>query len=73
MVLGSAKEGVLELFDGHLWALWARIMVGQLGAHLEPKAWGSLESFRKEDPIVSSCHLGSEGSSHHVLRLVRLA
>ena len=32
------------------------------GACLEPKACGSLESFRKEDPKASSCLLGSDVS-----------
>ena len=42
VVLGSVKEGILELLDDHLGALRSEIVVGKLGAHMEPKARGSL-------------------------------
>ena len=56
VVFGSAKEGILEILDSHLGAFRADVVLGKLGALLETKACESLESFRKEDPIVSSCH-----------------
>ena len=59
-IFSSDKEGILELLDGRLRALRDEIVTGWLGDLLEPKACGSLESFRKEDHIVSSCQLGSE-------------
>ena len=62
MTFGSVKEWILELLDGRPRAFRAEILAGQLGAHLEPKACGSLESFKKEDPMSSSCLLESEGS-----------
>ena len=34
-----------------------------MGAHIEPKACGILGTYRQEDPIVSSCHLGSKLNS----------
>ena len=50
----------MELLDGRLGAFQAEIVAWKLGAHLEPKACGALESFNKEDHIASSYHFGSE-------------
>ena len=60
------------LLDGSLGAFHAKFVAGQLGAHLEPKACGSLESIRKDTPIVSSCIWVYSGVLHHVLRLVKV-
>ena len=60
--LVQPRKGFLKLLDGHLGAFQTEVVLRQLGAHLEPKACEPLESFRKQDPVVSSCHLGSKGS-----------
>ena len=57
MIFSSVKEGILELLYGLRGASQTEIIAGQLGAHLEPKAGATLGSFKKEDLIVSSCHL----------------
>ena len=62
MVFHSTKERTLGALGSRLGAFRVGIVVGQLGAHLEPKACGSLESFKKEDPTVSSFHWDLEGS-----------
>ena len=56
VIFGSLTEGILELLDGYLEAFQVEIVARQLGAHLEPKACGALESFKKEDPTSRSCH-----------------
>ena len=58
MVFGSTKEGILELLDVHLGSFRTEVVLGHLGARLEPKAYRSLESIRRKDPLVSSCYLG---------------
>lgn len=60
MIFGSVKDVILELLDSCLGTFRAKIIVGKLRAHLEPKTCGCLGSFRKEDPIVSFYHLISE-------------
>lgn len=60
MICGLVKEAILELLDGRLGGFRADFLIGQLRAHLEPNACGALESFRKEDPIGSSCYLRLE-------------
>ena len=47
--------------------------MGQLGAHLKPKAYEPLEYFRKEDPIVNSCHQDRKGILHHDIRRVKVS
>ena len=41
--------------------------------HIKPKACESLESFRKEDPIVSFCYHDRKGVLHHVLGMVEVS
>ena len=60
-------------FDSRLGLFRAIFVVEQLRAHLKPKACGSLESFRKEDPIVSSYHRDRKGVLHHDLRRVEVS
>ena len=49
-----------EVWHIRLWVFQAEIVAGLLRAHLEPEAYGSRESFWKEDLIVGLSHLGSE-------------
>ena len=53
---------VAGMVDSLLGDFWSTFIEGLLGAHLEPKVCTTLESFRKEDPIVSFLHVGSEVS-----------
>ena len=46
---------------------------GQLWAHLKPKACESLDSFKKEVPIVSSCHRDRKEVLHHVFKIVEVS
>ena len=72
MICGSIKEWILELLDGRLGGFWAEFFRGQLRAHLEPKACGALECFRKEDPIGSSFHLRLEVGYAPCIQGIRL-
>ena len=60
VIFGLVKEGISEILDGRLGAFHIEIVAGQLGAHLELKAFGALESIGKEDPTTSTCRMGSE-------------
>ena len=60
VIFCSVEEGNLEILDGHLSVFQDKIVAGKSGDHLDPRACGSVESFGKEDPIASSCHMGSE-------------
>ena len=41
VIYGLVEDGILELLDNHLGVFRVKIVAGQLGAHLEPKACGS--------------------------------
>ena len=62
VVLVQPRKGFCNYLMVILMAFWVEIIVGQLEADLEPKACGSLDSFKKKDHVVSSCYLGLEVS-----------